>query len=310
MTVLDAGVALGRRVLRAKPEPATAPTTDHLLRPRLLPDVAVHAPLAAGGPWTAQRGENHYVRLGTDLARLASALDGVRDHAALARVLGPPWTEAAVHVGVVALDRASLLQREQRSATRGAHRRHGRHRTYRPPRLRVVPPFTLQLAIHRSGDRVAGALDRLFGWAFPGIAAALVVLGIVGTAATVWHWDDVYAVLGSARGPAGPRAGRRLAEPHHRHARAGPRLDPQALRRPARPDGRHAVLPGARVLLRRLRCLAAAPPQPAGQGGPRRHPRAAGARRTGRPGRVGGTPSPIGKRSSSCMPSATSPPAC
>ena len=115
MTVLDTGAALGRRLLRPKPVPAPAQTIDHLVRPRLLADVVVHPPIADGSGWMAQRGENHYFRLGTDLARLASAIDGTRDHAALARVLGAPWTSAAIGVGVAALDRASLLQREQPS---------------------------------------------------------------------------------------------------------------------------------------------------------------------------------------------------
>ncbi|MGB8380170.1 MAG: daptide biosynthesis intramembrane metalloprotease, partial [Dermatophilaceae bacterium] len=113
-----------------------------------------------------------------------------------------PWSEAAVAQGVAALDRAGLLDRVLVPIGRGAHRRRGRHRKPRARRFTFLPPLTFQVAILRSGDRLAGAFERALGWAFSAVAAVLLTLAVVGSAATAWQGEAVYAALGSALSPA------------------------------------------------------------------------------------------------------------
>lgn len=113
----------------------TAEMTPHL--PRLAADVEIESPDSPGGPWILRYGAGKYCRAGAVMARLARLLDGRRDHAELAEILGPPWTTAHVAHAVGRLHRLGLLDEGQRRRSRPA------------PWIAFVPPLSIQLTLIR-----------------------------------------------------------------------------------------------------------------------------------------------------------------
>ncbi|MFB4424068.1 daptide biosynthesis intramembrane metalloprotease [Streptomyces sp. QL37] len=146
----------------------TPPVPPELLdRPRLAADVSVHEPAEAGAPWLIQQGQTRYFRVQSDLARLALALNGTRDHTLLAEILGPPWTVGAVAEAVEKLAAGKLLDNGE--AVRKSDRR-----------FKLVPPMTLQFTLVRPERmllRISPLVRALTGRA--GVAAA-VVLALTG----------------------------------------------------------------------------------------------------------------------------------
>ncbi|MEV5312940.1 daptide biosynthesis intramembrane metalloprotease [Streptomyces sp. NPDC052610] len=156
------------QLLERRRSPAPAPA-DHLTRPRLAPDVRVHAPLATGAPWVVQRGSQQYLRVGADLARLLQVLDGERGHAGLVAELGPPWTEQAVGRAVASLGEKGLLDD-------GSRKRHSG--TW----FKFVPPLTFQLTLlkpERLLNALAPLVDRLANRAGAVVAAVLALGGLL-----------------------------------------------------------------------------------------------------------------------------------
>ncbi|MEU9130415.1 daptide biosynthesis intramembrane metalloprotease [Kitasatospora sp. NPDC048540] len=132
------------------PQDGNATDGEHIRRPRLADHVTVHPPTGAAAPWTIQRG-GQYLRVGADLARLARAADGTRGHEELAALLGPPWTTAVVDTAVRRLVTAKVF--DNGDPKRGAPRR--------TPRLKVVPPLTLQLTVVHPQRLLSGVLPAL-----------------------------------------------------------------------------------------------------------------------------------------------------
>ncbi|WP_433438826.1 daptide biosynthesis intramembrane metalloprotease [Nonomuraea sp. CA-141351] len=134
-------------------------------RPRLAEDVRVHPPSAAGTPWIVER-PGAYLRVGADLAKLAGALDGARDHEELRAYLGPQWTGESLAYALGRLKQAELLHD-------GLHRKPGVRW------LKFVPPLTVQITLLRPA-RLLAACAPLFaalarrGW---GVVAAMLALG-------------------------------------------------------------------------------------------------------------------------------------
>jgi putative peptide zinc metalloprotease protein len=165
-------------------------TTDQLTdsppeRPRMAPNVLVHEPAEPGGHWIIQTGSHRYYRVQPDLARLARAIDGQHDHAALAELLGPPWTPREVAVAVDTLHRRRLL--DDGTAAEPPRTR----------RFRFVPPLTVQFTVLRP-DRVLARLVPVLRVLLsrPGrLLGAAIGLGGLGSLLT--HGSDVRAALGS-----------------------------------------------------------------------------------------------------------------
>ncbi|MCG7528886.1 hypothetical protein MHW47_31160 [Streptomyces sp. OfavH-34-F] len=158
--------------MSTKAETPTVPP-ELLARPRLAPDVSVHEPAAEGAPWLIQQGSARYLRVQPDLARLALALNGTRDHPLLAEILGEPWTAEAVSQAVGMLASGRLLDNGE------TVRRSGR-------RFKFVPPMTVQFTILRP-DRMLRGLSPLVrvltGRAGTVAAAALALVGLMVLAA-------------------------------------------------------------------------------------------------------------------------------
>ncbi|MET9507024.1 daptide biosynthesis intramembrane metalloprotease [Streptomyces flavidovirens] len=141
-------------------------------RPRTAPDVAVHEPVEDGAPWVVQRGHHQHFRVAPDLARLIRTLDGTRDHAELAQVLGPPWTSGHVDTAVRKLAGSKLLD-------------DGRPRRRRASWVRFVPPLTVQFTVVRPERvlaRLVPVISALANRAMAVLAAAVAVGGILALA--------------------------------------------------------------------------------------------------------------------------------
>ncbi|MFF9472727.1 daptide biosynthesis intramembrane metalloprotease [Streptomyces roseolus] len=155
-----------RRGRRPADGPSEALAAELTLRPRLAPQVLVHEPVEDGQPWIVQSGQQQYIRVGADMARLLRSMDGVRDHAALVRVLGAPWTERDVAAAVGRLQGMRLLE-------------DGKVRRRRGTWFKYVPPMTLQFTVVKP-QRLMTALApliRLLANRAAAVLAALVALG-------------------------------------------------------------------------------------------------------------------------------------
>ncbi|OEJ39795.1 hypothetical protein AR457_18460 [Streptomyces agglomeratus] len=141
-------------------------------RPRTAPDVAVHEPVEDGAPWVVQRGHHQHFRVAPDLARLIRTLDGTRDHAELAQVLGPPWTSGHVDTAVRRLAGSKLLD-------------DGRPRRRKASWVRFVPPLTVQFTVVRPERvlaRLVPVISALANRAMAVVAAAVAVGGVLALA--------------------------------------------------------------------------------------------------------------------------------
>ncbi|WP_431682773.1 daptide biosynthesis intramembrane metalloprotease [Kitasatospora sp. KL5] len=167
------------------PQEGSGTDGEHISRPRLADNVSVHPPTGADAPWIIQRGE-HYLRVGADLARLAQAADGTRGHRELAALLGPRWTPAVVDTAVRRLVAAKVFHGGD--PDRGAPRR--------VPRLRVVPPLTVQLTVVHPQRLLSGVLPAmaLLGLKRWGAVGALLAAG--GLAALAALGPELSDVLG------------------------------------------------------------------------------------------------------------------
>ncbi|WP_371494505.1 hypothetical protein OG871_05240 [Kitasatospora sp. NBC_00374] len=167
------------------PQEGNGADSEHISRPRLADNVTVHPPTGADAPWTIQRGEQ-YLRVGADLARLARAADGTRGHEELAAVLGPRWTTAVVDTAVRRLVAAKVFHGgdTDRSAPR------------RAPRLKVVPPLTVQLTVVHPRRLLSGVLPAmaLLGLKRWSVIGALLAAGGLAALATLGH--ELSDVLG------------------------------------------------------------------------------------------------------------------
>ncbi|MFI2032949.1 daptide biosynthesis intramembrane metalloprotease [Streptomyces buecherae] len=143
-----------------------------LARPRLAADVTVHEPAAEGAPWVIQRGQHKYFRVQPDLARLALAVNGTRDHALLADILGPPWTPEEVCAAVDKLAGGQLLDNGEPVRQRGRW-------------VRFVPPLTVQFTMLRPERllrRFAPLVRLLTSRAGASAAVALALCGLLALA--------------------------------------------------------------------------------------------------------------------------------
>jgi putative peptide zinc metalloprotease protein len=160
------------------------PDPAYLERPRIASDVRVHEPSGEGQPWIIQRGTGGYFRVQADLARLALAVDGTRDHHGLADALGAPWTTGHVDQAVRTLAAARLLD--------DGVRRPGRDR-----RVRFVPPLTVQFTLLRP--------ERLLTWLSPllnrlvrrGVAFAALAVALGGLLALALLTPSLTGALGT-----------------------------------------------------------------------------------------------------------------
>ncbi|MFU8872167.1 daptide biosynthesis intramembrane metalloprotease [Micromonospora sp. SL4-19] len=161
---------------------ATAVPPDYAQRPRPAPGTEVHLPAVDGDPYVIQRGPK-YVRVGRDVARLARAMDGQSDHAALSEALGPPWTVELVAQAVEKLDKLGLVDRGDMVAPR------------RAPRIKVVPPFTIQLTLVRPGRAMQALRPVLGAFASRFVSYAALAIGLGGIIALVVQSAAVAQVL-------------------------------------------------------------------------------------------------------------------
>ncbi|MEY9997766.1 putative peptide zinc metalloprotease protein [Streptomyces sp. V4I8] len=175
----------------------TAPTeiaSERLARPRLAADVSVHEPAKGKAPWVIQRGRQAYFRVQPDLARLALALNGTRDHAQLVEILGPPWTTEAVGTAVGKLAAGQLLDNGEQARRGGRHRRDRRDQ-----RIKFVPPLTVQFTVLRP-ERVLRRVSPFVGFLMSRAGTyALGVLALCGLLALAGQAQRVSTALGQAQ---------------------------------------------------------------------------------------------------------------
>ncbi|MEQ4718628.1 daptide biosynthesis intramembrane metalloprotease [Nonomuraea sp. B19D2] len=160
-------------------EPDLAPIPA---RPRLAEDVQVHPPSADGAPWIVER-PGSYLRVGADLAKLAGALDGVRDHEELRAYLGPQWTGETLTYALGQLQRADLLD-------------DGLRRTGGLKWLRYVPPLTVQVTLLRPARLLAACAPLFAALAKRGWGAVAAVLALGGLAGLAFMGGTVVDTLG------------------------------------------------------------------------------------------------------------------
>ncbi|GAA2226876.1 hypothetical protein GCM10010430_02620 [Kitasatospora cystarginea] len=143
--------------------------SEYITHPRRSDGVLVHPPISTDAPWIIQRGEQ-YLRVGADLARLVAAADGTKGHEALAAALGANWTAAVVDTAVRKLVTAKVFH--DGAATR-------RKRPLRVPRVKVVPPLTVQLTVAHPQRLLSRALPAmaLLGLKRWGIIGAFLAAG-------------------------------------------------------------------------------------------------------------------------------------
>lgn len=140
-------------------------SAESVRRPELAPHVVVHEPLEADAPWIVQSGQ-HYIRVGADMGRLLSILDGEHDHEDLVQRLGPPWTNRDVSDAVARIQRMRLLK-------------DGRKRKAAGTWFKYTPPMTLQFTLLKP-QRLLGRLVpliRLVANPVGAVLAAVLVLG-------------------------------------------------------------------------------------------------------------------------------------
>ncbi|MBD0706875.1 MULTISPECIES: daptide biosynthesis intramembrane metalloprotease [unclassified Streptomyces] len=156
---------------------------EFLDRPKLAADVSVHEPAEEGGPWLIQQGQRKYFRVEADLARLVLALNGTRDHALLADILGTPWTVEAVGTAVDTLAKGHLLDNGEPVRTSNRW-------------VKFVPPLTVQFTLLRPDGllKLASPLVRLLSGRAGRVTALVVALG--GLLALAAQSREVGAVLG------------------------------------------------------------------------------------------------------------------
>lgn len=136
-------------------------------RPRLAPDVKVHAPVEAGAPWIVQFGAQRYLRVGAGMARLLSLADGAHTAHDIAGELGRPWTPELVNQGLLRAQKTELLQDTER-------------KTRKARRFAFVPPLTVQFTVVRP-EHVLGRFRPLMArLANRGWAIALAVVAAAG----------------------------------------------------------------------------------------------------------------------------------
>ncbi|MET9610523.1 daptide biosynthesis intramembrane metalloprotease [Streptomyces sp. NPDC006512] len=133
--------------MSATTAPPAAPAA-HTRRPNRAPGTEIHPPMGDGGTWVLQRGPR-YIRVTPSVADLAEHFDGERDHQDLARLMGRTWTPELVAVAVDRLDGLGLIDRGDMKAAGP------------DPRVKMIPPFTVQLTLLRPG-RAMQALQPLF----------------------------------------------------------------------------------------------------------------------------------------------------
>jgi putative peptide zinc metalloprotease protein len=137
-------------------------------------DVTVHQPTEPGTPWVVQRGDHQYFRVGADMARFLSALDGRRDADGIAGQLGAPWTADRVRMALGKAAKMRLLDDGQR----------------RPKRRRVtfVLPLTVQLTVLNPAKllgRLRGLINLLSSQIAGGVIGLVLVAGSILTAANL-----------------------------------------------------------------------------------------------------------------------------
>ncbi|MFY4722029.1 daptide biosynthesis intramembrane metalloprotease [Streptomyces sp. LaBMicrA B280] len=159
--------------MSSKTAPPVEIAPELLARPRLAADVSVHEPAEEGAPWVIQRGQHTYFRVQPDLARLALAVNGTRDHAGLADILGPPWTVEAVGTAVGKLAEGRLLDNGERVRQRSRW-------------VKFVPPLTVQFTVLRPERllrRFSPLVRLLTSRAGVAAAVALALCGLLALAA-------------------------------------------------------------------------------------------------------------------------------
>ncbi|MFI5758064.1 daptide biosynthesis intramembrane metalloprotease [Streptomyces sp. NPDC051569] len=162
----------------------TATPAAYTRRPSCAPGTEIHPPMGDdGGQWVLQKGPR-YIRVGASVARLAERMDGQRDHADLAEVLGRPWSEALVSRTVQQLDDLGLIDRGDTAAPR------------RPSRMKIVPPFTLQLTLLRPGPTMQRMRPFFSLIANRFVVLAAVLVAVAGFAALAVRSGEVTRVLG------------------------------------------------------------------------------------------------------------------
>ncbi len=130
-----------------------------------------------------QRGQQ-YLRVGRNVALLARAMDGKSDHAALSAALGAPWTAELVAAAVARLDKVGLVDHGDMVAPRVA------------PRIKIVPPFTIQLTLLRPG-RTMQRMQPLIGMVINRfVIAAAILVGLGGLVALAVQSAAVVHLLG------------------------------------------------------------------------------------------------------------------
>lgn len=147
------------------------PVSQELLdRPGLAGNVDVHPPEADGASWVVERGQREYIRVGKDLGRLLSELDGCRGPEELAARLGAPWTPQVVMKVVGDLHDRGLLEDGSERRSSGARW------------VKFVPPLTVQFTLLRPQRVLAVAapvVQRLAGRAGLTTAGVVAVGGIL-----------------------------------------------------------------------------------------------------------------------------------
>jgi putative peptide zinc metalloprotease protein len=174
----DAGPrhAAGRDVTRHEAGFNLRPSGEPVIpeRPILHSDVTVHEPTEPGKPWVVQRGDHQYFRVGADMARFLSALDGRSNSEGIARQLGAPWTVDRVRMALGKAATMRLLDDGQR----------------RPKRRRItfVLPLTVQLTVLNPAKllgRLRGLINVLSSQIAVGVIGFVLVAGSILTAANL-----------------------------------------------------------------------------------------------------------------------------
>ncbi|MFK0181831.1 daptide biosynthesis intramembrane metalloprotease [Streptomyces xanthochromogenes] len=155
----------------ARVEPGTEGPAEY---PALAAGVVVHVPPPGDGddaPWVVQCGDQRYLRVGRDAGALLALLDGSRDRAALAELLGPRWTTEQVTAALVEFERVGLIADGSAPATAPETRR----------RVRYMPPLTVHVTLADPTaflNRLRPVVRRVFGRAGRTGALLLAVFGV------------------------------------------------------------------------------------------------------------------------------------
>ncbi|WP_306664877.1 daptide biosynthesis intramembrane metalloprotease [Streptomyces sp. Rer75] len=147
----------------------TAPVLPDAQRPRLAPGIEVHPPMGDGGSWVIQHGPR-YIRVSASVASLAQRLDGETTIDALAGSMGVPWTAELVTDAVGRFDALRLLDRGEQTPKK----------KQRSSRIKLVPPFTVQLTLLSPGRTMQALQPALARWKGRRLAATSVVTALAG----------------------------------------------------------------------------------------------------------------------------------